>query len=189
VANKPVGPGKAERTVISHSGGIPGFTARIVRVPEDRHLVVVMDNFGDGGIQPITEGILDILYGRTPPDPKRPLAGVLAKTYQAKGLDAAFAQYRDIKAHEAEKYSLSEAELNLLGYQLLGAGKTDDAIAVFKLNVEAFPQGFNTYDSLGEAYMAAGKNEDAVKNYAKSLELNPGNRNALDQLNKLMKAK
>lgn len=189
VGKHPVGPAQAERTLIRHSGGIPGFTAHIVRVPQDRHLVVVMDNFSSGGIEPIAEGVLDIIYGRTPPDPKRPLAEALAKTYQAKGLDAAVRQYRDIKAHEAEKYSLTEAELNLLGYQLLGAGKVDDAIAVFKLNVEAFPQGFNPYDSLGEAFMAAGMKEDAIRNYAKSLELNPGNRNAVDMLNKLMKAK
>lgn len=83
----------------------------------------------------------------------------------------------------------TQEELNLLGYQLLQAGKTDDAIAVFKLNVEAFPDGFNAYDSLGEAYMTAGKKENAIKNYAKSLELNPDNTNALDQLNALMKAK
>jgi tetratricopeptide (TPR) repeat protein len=84
---------------------------------------------------------------------------------------------------------MTEAEMNLLGYQVLGTGKTDDAIAVFKLNVEAFPEGFNAYDSLAEAFMAAGKKEDAIKNYAKSLELNPGNLNAVDKLDELTKGK
>jgi len=189
VRKLPIGPAKEERTLIGHSGGIPGFASRIARVPEDRNLVVIMDNFNDESLKPLAEGILDILYDRTPPDPKRSIVEVLLKTYQTKGLDEAVKQYRDIKAREAEKYSATEEEMNLLGYQLLGAGKADDAIVIFKLNMEAFPQAWNSYDSLAEAYMAAGKKEDAIRNYAKSLELNPGNRRALDELNALMKVK
>jgi uncharacterized protein (TIGR02246 family) len=50
-----------------------------------------------------------------------------------------------------------EGDLNVAGYQLLGAGKHQDAIAVFKTVVQIFPQSWNAYDSLGEAYAAAGK--------------------------------
>ena len=38
-------------------------------------------------------------------------------------------------------------------------------INVFKLNVEMFAQGFNTYDSLGEAYMENGDKNVAIQNY------------------------
>jgi cytochrome c-type biogenesis protein CcmH/NrfG len=70
---------------------------------------------------------------------------------------------------------------------LLQQKKNAEAIEVFKLNVEAFPESANTYDSLGEAYMKAGQKELAIKSYAKSLELNPNNRNAVDQLATLTK--
>jgi cytochrome c-type biogenesis protein CcmH/NrfG len=60
-----------------------------------------------------------------------------------------------------------------------------EAIEIFKLNVEAYPQGFNTYDSLGEAYMVNGDKELAIQNYKKSLELNPQNSNATAMLKKL----
>ena len=53
----------------------------------------------------------------------------------------------------------------------------ETAIAVFALNVEQYPDAFNTYDSLGEAYREAGQIELAVQNYEKSLELNAGNEN------------
>ena len=33
--------------------------------------------------------------------------------------------------------------MNNLGYQLMGAGKMDDAIAVFKSNVERYPLSAN----------------------------------------------
>ena len=75
--------------------------------------------------------------------------------------------------------------LNLLGYALLQRNRVDDAIKIFKLNVEVYPQAFNTYDSLGEAYMNAGETELAIKNYEKSLELNPQNENAVNQLRTL----
>jgi hypothetical protein len=57
---------------------------------------------------------------------------------------------------------LGEDELNGLGYQLLGAKQNQGAIAIFQLNIDAFPASYNTYDSLGEAYMANG-DKDNVK--------------------------
>jgi len=66
----------------------------------------------------------------------------------------------------------NENEMNSAGYQLLNTGKEKEAIEVFKLNVEAFPQSGNTYDSLGEAYLKNGDKKLAIINYKKSVELN-----------------
>jgi CubicO group peptidase (beta-lactamase class C family) len=186
VRQMPVGPVKANRTVTAHGGGINGFSTLISRVTEDRHLVVLLDNTAGGQfLQPITNGVFDILYGRVPPNPKKSLSEVLGPICASQGLEAAIARYREIKGREADAYDLREAELNMLGYMLLGQKKFEDAIAVFKLNLEAFPESANCYDSLAEGYMAAGQKELAIKNYAKSLELNPANRGAVEQLNKL----
>src|SRR4030095_1030829 len=86
---------------------------------------------------------------------------------------------------ESATYNFSEAELNQLGYQLLRTGKPREAIEIFKLNVEAYPQSFNTYDSLAEAYVAVNDRELAKQNYKKSLELNPNNTNAVAVLKTL----
>jgi tetratricopeptide (TPR) repeat protein len=83
------------------------------------------------------------------------------------------------------KYATVEADLNQLGYQLISAGKLDQAVLVLKLNVEAYPGSANTWDSLAEAYMDRGDKELAAQNYNKSLELNPKNGNAREQLAKL----
>jgi Flp pilus assembly protein TadD len=64
-------------------------------------------------------------------------------------------------------------------------GYNSEAIEVFKLNAEAFPQSFNAYDSLGEVYMKIGDTKNATNNYKKSLELNPDNNNAENILEKL----
>jgi hypothetical protein len=79
----------------------------------------------------------------------------------------------------------SERQLNALGYEYLFAGKKEDAIALFRLNVEAYPQSGNVYDSLGEGYMENGQDSLAVHYYQKSLEIDPGNTNATQKLREL----
>jgi tetratricopeptide (TPR) repeat protein len=93
--------------------------------------------------------------------------------------------YRKIKKEKPLNNVVQEARLNDLGYSLLRSHKVAPAIAVFKLNVEFYPDSANTYDSLGEAYMASGQKELAVINYKKSLGLNPKSQNAINMLKKL----
>jgi tetratricopeptide (TPR) repeat protein len=81
--------------------------------------------------------------------------------------------------------SLTENQMNRLGYQLLRLKRIKDAIAVFKQNTVDFPQAFNTWDSLAEGYMVDGDKESAIKYYKKSLELNPDNTNAVQKLKEL----
>jgi tetratricopeptide (TPR) repeat protein len=65
------------------------------------------------------------------------------------------------------------AQLNNLGYQMLGQKNYPKAIEYFKLNVKNNPTNANCYDSLGEAYMLSGDNKNAIKNLKKSLSLKP----------------
>ena len=101
------------------------------------------------------------------------------------GVNAAVARYRQLKKEEPEGWRFAENELNMLGYQLLARNRIDEAIVIFELNVEAFPDGFNTYDSLAESYMVAGRTEEAIANFERSLELNPDNTNAVTMLGRL----
>lgn len=82
-------------------------------------------------------------------------------------------------------YSLKE-EINQFGYELMTNNKDEEALRIFKLNTELYPDSFNTYDSYGEILMKMGKKKAAVKAYKHSLELNPDNENArqIIQLNK-----
>ncbi|MCX7879005.1 MAG: tetratricopeptide repeat protein [Ignavibacteria bacterium] len=95
--------------------------------------------------------------------------------------------YRDIKLSNKDEYKFRESELNRLGYDLLQAGRIKDAIEVFKLNVEEYPDSYNVYDSLAEAYMMDGQKELAIKFYEKSLEINPNNENGKKMLEELRK--
>jgi CubicO group peptidase (beta-lactamase class C family) len=172
--------------VIQHNGGINGFSTTIIRFPAEKGLIVMLDNTATGGnIDRLSAELAKILYDRPYNLPKMTIVELLAKTITEKGVAAGIAQYQDLKAKQSNVYDFSEGELNRLGYQLLQGGKRDEAIQIFKLNVEAYPQAFNTYDSLGEAYMVAGNKELAIANYKKSLELNPKNDNGTEMLKRL----
>lgn len=116
---------------------------------------------------------------------RKSIAEALLKTIQEQGVEAAFKQYRELKATEPTAYDFGEDELNGLGYQLLEMKKFKDAIRVFELNVEAYPSSYSVYDSLAEAYMDNGDRDLAIKNYKKSLKLNPANENAKKMLKQL----
>ena len=109
----------------------------------------------------------------------------MTETLVQDGVEAAVKRYQLLKKEEPVGWSFAENELNMLGYQLLARDRIDDAIVIFELNTESFPEGFNTYDSLAEAYMVAGRTEAAIANYERSLELNPNNTNAASMLIRL----
>lgn len=85
-----------------------------------------------------------------------------------------------------EKYIVDEGAFNGLGYRLLGEERVDEAVAVFEMNVAAFPDSWNTYDSLGEALAIQGDLEGAIASYRRSLDLNPENSNGVVQVKRLV---
>lgn len=110
---------------------------------------------------------------------------LIEKEIRINGLDAGLKKYRELKSDPDNKRQFNENDFNGLGYRLMGSGKMKEAIEVFKMMAEMYPESANAYDSLGEAYMKHGEKELAVKYYQKSLELNPDNNNAKEMLKRL----
>ena len=84
-------------------------------------------------------------------------------------------------------YNLAEPYVNMFGYNLMAQGKDEEALKIFKLNIELYPEAFNTYDSYGECLVKLGRIEEGKKAYRRSLELNPENTNATKVLEELDK--
>ena len=80
----------------------------------------------------------------------------------------------DADAVMTEALSLAtEAELNNRGYQLLNQSKNAEAIEIFKLATERYPNSANAWDSLGEGYALSGDEKKAITSFKKSLKMNP----------------
>ncbi len=110
--------------------------------------------------------------------------GSLQYALMEQGIEAGIARYHELKS-ELHPETFTERLLNALGFRLLRMQQNELAIAVFKLNVEQYPDGFNTYDSLGQAYMVNGDLELAIKSYEQSLQLNPENTSAVRMLERI----
>jgi acetyl esterase/lipase len=101
------------------------------------------------------------------------------------GVGRARAAFDEARRSDPKAVLFEETTLNNLGYALVRKNRLADAIEIFKINTEAYPQSGNVWDSLGEAYMLKGEREPAVLNYKKSLEVNPKNANAVPMLERL----
>jgi len=102
--------------------------------------------------------------------PRDPATGAISG-----GLKGADEHYK--KLSERFGYSIPTPEnlINQVGYQLLGAGKPEEAIATFKTNVERYPGSANVYDSLAEAYERGGRIDLAEPLYEKARTLGEQN--------------
>lgn len=172
-------------TVIAHGGGINGFNTLEQRYIKDHDLILIFNNTPGASLNDMAKGIRAILYGQEPTMPKRQLSLDLGPTIVNHGVDAAVAQYRQLKTSNPDGYDFSERGLNQLGSELYRANRMADAIAIFKLNVEQFPKSADAYDSLASGYEKDGQNQLALENYRKSLELDPKNQHAADHIKQL----
>lgn len=77
-------------------------------------------------------------------------------------------------AEAAARRSLAlatEADVNTYGYLLMGQGKLDSALVIFRKNTKDHPKSWNTYDSLAEAYARKGDKKLAIESYSRALAM------------------
>jgi CubicO group peptidase (beta-lactamase class C family) len=170
--------------VVHHSGGINGFTSLITRFPKEGNSVILTGNIATDALEEITRSIANVLYGQPFESPKKPFAReiyIWMKANKPKEVVKLYSKYKNDKTYS----SLNEAEMNQLGYEYLWSHRMDQALAVFEINVDAFPNSSNAYDSYGEALIYNGDRKASIENYKKSVELNPYNQNGIDMLKRM----
>ena len=87
------------------------------------------------------------------------------------GIEKAVKQYTDARKSDPKTVLFSEAVMNRLGYEHLQAGDNKGGVELLKLNVIAYPNSPNVYDSLSDAYLADGQKDLARLNAKKALQL------------------
>jgi CubicO group peptidase (beta-lactamase class C family) len=86
--------------------------------------------------------------------------------------------YKKIFFDNQNDPSVSENRLNRMGYEFISRNLIQQAIFVFKLNTEFYPNSSNCYDSYGEALALDGRIEEAVMSYQKAVDIDPNADNA-----------
>ena len=177
-------------TLRGHGGDNTGWHALLYIIPETNDGFMMVTNGGNG--KSIVNMILcDWVYWKTGVtlgwycEVKPPVTGILKKKIDSLGIDRVDNIYKELKENYPDKYDYEEHQLNTMGYHYISKDEMDKALAIFKLNIDAYPDAYNTYDSYGEAFLIKGDTATAIENYRKSIKLNPGNNHGIGVLKKL----
>lgn len=173
---------RGEMNIVWHNGSTAGYSTFTGFVDGGDRGVVVLSN-SSANVDDIGVHLLDATATLVSPKPS--IATELKNRMKDKGVDELKASYWDLKKNQPDDFDYSENELNDLGYYYLERSNMEAALAIFQINVEAFPSSSNVYDSYGEALMKNGDNEGAIVNFKKSVEINPANANGIEMLKKL----
>jgi len=101
----------------------------------------------------------------------------------AKGVEI-FEKFRQL---DPDLVLLQEAQFNALGYRMLQSNQLDDAVQLFRMNAETFPNSANVWDSYADGCVAAGDIKTATACYKKVLEVLPNDVNIDDRMRNVLK--
>ena len=170
---------------VSHGGSIQGFSAYLSRYPDDRLTVIVLSNSEKTSATKVARDLSAIAFGEPVSLPTPRVIDVMWTTIQKTGVAAAVAQYQSLRKQSPDSKELGEDLLNSLGYDLMANKRPTDAVAIFQLAADSFPDSGNAHDSLAEALRNNGQRQQAITHYQKALALDPENDNAKRMLAEL----
>ncbi len=109
----------------------------------------------------------------------------LQPVLDAKGAEAAVAEYHRLKREEADKWIFPEGSLSLLGHRLLQSRRPAEGLAMLALNAEAYPQSTRVWVDLARARAVNGDLAGAAAAVRKALALDEHDTMAAMLLSKL----
>jgi CubicO group peptidase (beta-lactamase class C family) len=178
---------KFGRRRLDHSGSYNGFSAYILRFPDDRVSVIVLSNSDRASAGRTGTNLAAIVFGEEYKLPTAQLRDLLWDTVVSKGTDAAIRQYRELRRTQPEAHDYGDEVLVELGYDLADGRKLDEAAAIFNFNLELHPESAYSYDGLADVADERGETAKAVAYFEKSLSLDPTNTYASDGLARLQR--
>jgi len=161
--------------LLEHDGLLEGSRSYVAYLPEKEVALVLLSNFGKSfPFYSFQRQLFNILYDRPFQTPKRSLAYHFSIDLKKQGLDYAIQQFGQHQTDTAH-YELNESRMTEYGYFLMRRERLEEALEVFRLNAEYFPDSWSAHNSLAEAYLETGNKELARKHCKKATALNPRN--------------
>ena len=171
-----------------HSGGNEGFVCHYIGSLEDGNGIAIMTNGRNMQlVNEIVSSIANLNHWKNYPfESIKESISLTIKKVANKNIDKGIELYKKLKLTKPNDYNFSfVCELNTLGYEFLRNNKIDEAIKIFTLNINQFPNLANAYDSRGEAYFDKKDYQASKADYQKVVELEPSNQNAKEMLLKI----
>jgi polyisoprenoid-binding protein YceI len=96
--------------------------------------------------------------------------GKVYKAFKDQGLQASVETFKNLKSADDK---IDRGVLSTVGYLLMLEGNTKDAIKLYELNKETFPDAAEVYYDLGEAYATTGEPKKSKEFFDEALKRNP----------------
>lgn len=159
--------------VVMHAGSCPGYESAFGRFLDHGVSIVVLSNRSPFPVSSLFNALGNAALGFDA-TPNLHSDMPYFREAIARGPDAFLASGGGTRIDAPD-----ERTTNRMGYNLLGVGRTADAISLFRLNTLLHPDSANAHDSLGEAYLAAGQCDLALASYRRERLLAPASPSAL----------
>jgi tetratricopeptide (TPR) repeat protein len=174
---------------MSHSGGDTGFRSFFMLAPEKNISVMLVCNYEVIRTYDLAMAMLDILLDKEPYPVKRPIGFNFAEVMKAEGIDAARAFVKKTSEDSVKRayyvWDEDDAAFAYPGYLYMDSNMFEEAVEVFKFNVEQFPNSGWAQSHLAGAYAKTGANALARQHFQKAIELLPEEQSFKDELKKV----
>lgn len=176
---------------IGHSGGDTGFRSYFMLVPEKDLSIMLVANDELLRTYDLAAALLDITMGIEPLPGKRQIGFKFAEVLRTEGVDNARAFFTKTKEDSVQqKFYLWKEEDGAFaypGYLYMEHEMYQEAIEMFKFNLEQFPNSGWAYSHLATGVARSGDKTLARQYYKKAIELLPEEPSFKEELEKLGK--
>ncbi len=166
---------------VFHAGGWVGFGTFLYNEIETKSGYIVLTNDSWESFEPITDAIDSIRVGAPYVLQKRSIGRGMAERFFSEDLNTAVHFYEQNKS-DSNLYNVDVYELNNLGYELLNNNYLDEALLIFKLNVDEYSLIAGTYDSYGNALLTAGDSLKALENFKTAYKMDTSFNHTKDKI-------
>jgi len=177
---RPLGREDAVR-VLERADRTPGFSAAMRIFPDHGRAIVLLDNTSSD-LEPLLEGLTNLLWGAEAPRPKPSIAERLLPIVETAGIEAALDRYRNWRTTRPDRYDYGAHELVRLARHLADGGHPERAFPALETAIELFPHAAEASVALFELDLEAGDTVQAVSRLEAALTWRPGDPRLLEPL-------
>ncbi len=168
--------------IVWHDGETGGYRSFIGFVKNGDKGVVVLTN-SNADINDVGFHLLNPLSPLNKPKPS--IGTELREVASQIGIQELDKYYYELRKTKQDEFEFSENELHMLGNLYLDEDDLTKALAVFKINSDAFPNSSDAFYDYGKALTRNHDSTEAIRAFKKSVELYSGNTASLSELEKL----
>lgn len=157
---------------IYHVGGGTGFSTMLLIYPKENLTTVNLINIADINLGLPAKDLAKIEFGLIYPYPLKTISNELMFVYRESGIDSSINKYLEIEESNSDKYNLSENEVIYFSKDLIGLGKTADAIKFLKVVQKKLPKSFTLQVALADSYLKDRNEGLALNHFRNAWQLN-----------------